>query len=244
MPSSRTVRTTPRSASGSRVTMTWRALRVAHDVGEALLGDAVDDQLLLGGQREVAGEPSLDLERRLARRPSCTAPAARSGARARRAPRDAAGGRSAAPPPPPRARPRGARRRLRAAPRERAARASRHAGSARSGVWPISSCSSRAMRRRSASWAARARRPLSRRSPSRRSSISLNASASATTSSSPVVASIRWPGASGSIWCMTSVKVSQRRQRVAGGRRGRSPASRRTRPGAPPARRAPSAPTP
>ena len=40
------------------------SLRVAHDVGEALLGDAVDDQLLLGGEREVAGEPSLDLEPR------------------------------------------------------------------------------------------------------------------------------------------------------------------------------------
>ena len=40
------------------------SLRVPDDVGEALLGDPVDDQLLLGGEREVAGEPSLDLEPR------------------------------------------------------------------------------------------------------------------------------------------------------------------------------------
>ena len=38
------------------------SLRVPDDIREALLGDAVDDQLLLVGQREVPREPPLDLE--------------------------------------------------------------------------------------------------------------------------------------------------------------------------------------
>ena len=71
--------------------------------------------------------------------------------------------------------------------RHAARRASRCAGRRPVSTWPISSCSSRAIRRRSASCAASARRPLSRRSPSSRSSISLNASASAATSASASV---------------------------------------------------------
>src|SRR4051795_1084224 len=40
------------------------SLRVPDDVGQALLGDAVDDQLLLGSQREITREAPLDLEAR------------------------------------------------------------------------------------------------------------------------------------------------------------------------------------
>ncbi len=65
-------------------------------------------------------------------------------------------------------------------------------------IWPTSSCSSRAIRRRSASCGQR-RRPLSRRSLSSRSSMSLNASASAADVCLARVISIRRPGGSGSI---------------------------------------------
>src|SRR3954467_9377874 len=40
------------------------SLRVPDDVGEALLGDAIDDELLLGSQREITREAPLDLEAR------------------------------------------------------------------------------------------------------------------------------------------------------------------------------------
>ena len=134
MPSSRTVRTTPPSRVRLERDHDLASLRVADDVGQALLGDAVDDQLLLGGEREVAGEPSLDLEprplgdRRASASSALWSPSSSS-----------ASGRSR------RAISRDLFRRLPRAfaepddvfadfRRERAARTSRHAGSAPSGV--------------------------------------------------------------------------------------------------------------
>ena len=64
-------------------------------------------------------------------------------------------------------------------------------------AWPTSSCSSRAIRTRSLSCAARARRALSRRSASSRSSISSTAAATSRTSGS-AASRARRPGASGS----------------------------------------------
>ena len=203
--------------------------RVPDHVGQALLGDAVDDELLLGREREVAREAGAGPPGRHVRRPSCTAPAGRSGARARPALPGAAAARSAGPPPPPPARPPGAR--------STSARTS--SGARRASVsprrispvssWPISSCSSRAMRRRSASWAASARRPLSRRSPSSRSSISLKASASATTSASPRRGIDPLAG-SERVDLVHHLRERRAAARaLAAGRRGRSAASRRTR---------------
>ena len=66
-------------------------------------------------------------------------------------------------------------------------------------VCPTPSWSSCATRSRSPSCAASARRTLSRRSASSRSSISLKAAASSAASESPPPISSRWPGSSGSI---------------------------------------------
>ena len=65
-------------------------------------------------------------------------------------------------------------------------------------VCPTSSCSSRATRSRSPSWAASARRALPWRSASRRSSMSLNARASSATSAAGFSIATRRPGSSGS----------------------------------------------
>ena len=75
-------------------------------------------------------------------------------------------------------------------------------------VWPISSCSSRASRPRSFSWAVSARRPLLRRSSSSRSSIALNAFASRATSPSAPSSASRRPGDRGSTRSISAVSRS------------------------------------
>ena len=84
-----------------------------------------------------------------------------------------------------RGRSRAARRAARAAPRGSRAASPSTCSITPVSVWPTSSCSSRAIRRRSPSWTSSACRALSRRSDSSRSSISLNVCASATTSGPP-----------------------------------------------------------
>ena len=199
------------------VTRACCAPRVARDVGQRLLRDAVDHQLLLGAQRaagrgvERAARPA---GRVAARHVDASAPPARSSARGRRAPPGAAGARSRAPPPgsraPPRAPPRPHRAPAapcRAPPARAAARPRsapgrpRHAARARSAA-------------RSASCAASARRALSRRSASSRSIISLNA---------PRQLRHLWvrrlqlaraaPGRSGSTPRMNAVSAAQRPER-------------------------------
>ena len=164
-----------------------RRLGVAGDVGQRLLRDAVDHELLLAGERQAAGS-----SRRSTRTCACSAERVRQrGQRAlqpellerlRSQPaRDPAHLLGAV-----RARSRAARRAARAAPRgSRAARPSTCSITPVS-VWPTSSCSSRAIRRRSPSWTISACRALSRRSDSSRSSISLNVCASAATSGAAV----------------------------------------------------------
>ena len=154
---------------------TWRAPRVARDVRQALLGDAVDRELRVGRERrQLVRELPLELEPALLgerRRERCQ--------RARRA-RDARAARGAAPARSG-ARPRGSVRTASCASTSASRRAGGHLAGDRaraaagrpSSLWPTSSCSSAAIRVRSASCAASARRPLSRRSVSSRSSISL-----------------------------------------------------------------------
>ena len=94
-------------------------------------------------------------------------------------------------------------------------------------VWPTSSWSSRAIRRRSASCIVSARCALSRRSDSRRSNMSLKVRASAATSGSPSTRA-RVPGESGS-W-RRIVSASSSSGRNAGRRSSRLSASITSRP--------------
>ena len=161
-------------------------LGVARDIGQRLLRDAVDDELLLGGERRGALQAPLDGDAGLV--------AERGGQRGERAleaellerlgaqpasdPADLLGARGG--------RSRAARRAGRAASAGIAAARPSTCSITPVSVWPTSSCSSRATRRRSDSCSISALRALSRRSNSSRSSISLKARASAATSGSPV----------------------------------------------------------
>ena len=164
-----------RSASSTR-----RRAGVARDVGQRLLGDAVDRPAPPRGERGRSGSSALDdPQPGSARR---TASHSASSALCSPSSSSASGRRRLRDPP----------HVLRAAARRLAQLVEPAAQLLRSSawklsicrsiavsVWPISSCSSRAIRRRSASCADSAIPALSRRSPSSRSSIALNAAASA-----------------------------------------------------------------
>ena len=63
-PSSRTTSNAPPAPSDVSDSDTRVALGMADDVGQALLRDAIDDELLLGSQRQVSLEVALDLDAR------------------------------------------------------------------------------------------------------------------------------------------------------------------------------------
>ena len=139
-----------RAVLGLQAELGARGAGVADDVDEALLGDAVDDELVLvgsasGGRRRGAATPA----GRCARQGQSRATRARSAGRSRRAPPGAAGAAGRAPP---------RCRRGQTASSERSSARSSSGARASSvsswsttpvSVWPISSWSSRAIRRRS-----------------------------------------------------------------------------------------------
>ena len=210
-PSSRTRRTTA-PFSAPQAQLGAAGARVAHDVDEALLGDAVDDELVLRAERgqvavelrgdaqaAVLGEVGAERDERRAQPEVVERLRAQAAhelahlldARARRRLERAQLRRAAPPAPAARASRAGARRRSASARSRRAARA------------PSA--------RRSSSWASSARRPLSRRSRSSRSSMSLNAWLSSATSAAWRSTTIRRPGASGSTRRISAVSCSSGR---------------------------------
>ena len=179
---------------------------VAGDVGQALLGHAIDGEILVGAQhrqvrrqrvphaqpREAVGE-----RRQRAAQPELLQRARAAGRARSRAP---ARHRRAPPPGPRRGPPLGRRARAGGSPPRRGRRrsASGRPGRAARGRRAA----------RSASVAASARRALPWRSASRRSSISLNASASSPTSAAGLLITTRRPGSCGSTRRIVPVRRS------------------------------------
>ena len=144
--------------------------------------------------RQRLGDPLPDGAGPSAGRSARTAPPAPSAGRGRRAPPGAAPARSDG-------RPRGSSgprpgrpRRPRLCSSSTCAWTRASPSSTAVSSWPIWSCSSCAIRRRSASWPASTRPVASRRSASRRASISLNVSASSPASEVGAAPGIRSPG--------------------------------------------------